>query len=204
MVSVKAAKGKSDMVCDIWLLSNLVIRSELWAVRNKVVFEHKKAHWNLFFKRVLKLIQEYAVRLKSFMRNCAEDIIILGFFHVQHRKIKQLKPIECFWQPPDENEVQICCDGAARGNPGVVGDGVVARDASFSVLGAMSIGLGITNNYLAELYGIIVGMVWEVRWGFRRICIRSGSNSVAETWKNTNLPWFARQIGRQFVDIMTL
>ncbi|XP_026399735.1 uncharacterized protein LOC113295618 [Papaver somniferum] len=193
VVSCKAAKGKSAMIRDLWLIANLVIRSELWAVRNKAVFLRQHPNWSIFFKRVLKLIQDYVLRLKSFMRNSAEDVIILDFFRVNHRRVKFLQPTECFWEPPEENEIQLCCDGAARGNPGVAGAGVVARNVSCLVLGAMSIGLGVTTNYLAELYGIIVGMEWAVRWGFRQICIRYDSFSVVEALKNNNIPWFARQ-----------
>ncbi|XP_026400457.1 uncharacterized protein LOC113296364 [Papaver somniferum] len=85
----------------------------------------------------------------------------------KQRRVKFLQPTECFWEPPEENEIQLCCDGAARGNPGVAGAGVVARNARCLVLGAMSIGLGVTTNYLAEFYGILVGMEWAVRWGVR-------------------------------------
>ncbi|XP_026420068.1 uncharacterized protein LOC113316050 [Papaver somniferum] len=58
VISYKAATRRSQMVRDLWLLANLVIKSELWALRNKVVFEHKKPNWNMFFKRVLKLVQD--------------------------------------------------------------------------------------------------------------------------------------------------
>ncbi|XP_026399658.1 uncharacterized protein LOC113295544 [Papaver somniferum] len=188
VVSCKEAKGKSAMIRDLWLIANLVIRSELWTMRNKAVFLRQHPNWSIFFKRVLKLIQDYVVRL-----NNAEYVIILDYFRVNHRRVKFLQPTECFWEPPEENEIQLCCDGEARGNPGVAGAGVVARNASCLVLGAMSIGLGVTTNYLAELYGIIVGMEWAVRWEVRRICIRSDSFSVVEALKNNNIPWFARQ-----------
>lgn len=65
VVSFKAAKGRSKMIRDLWLVANLVVRSELWAMRNKCVFERKKANWSLFYKRVLKLIQDYSVRLRG-------------------------------------------------------------------------------------------------------------------------------------------
>ncbi|XP_026396970.1 uncharacterized protein LOC113291684 [Papaver somniferum] len=139
VISIKEAKERSKMVRDMWLLANFVIRSELWAVRNRAVFQHKKANWSLFFNRVLKLIQEYAVRLKGF-----------------------------------------------------AGAGVITRDENCVVLGAMSISLGVTTNYLAELYGIIVGLEWAARWGARRICVRSDSDSVVEAFKNSNLPWFSK------------
>ncbi|XP_026410374.1 uncharacterized protein LOC113305568 [Papaver somniferum] len=128
--------------------------------------------------------------------NCAEDVVILEYFRVQHRCMKFQHPIKCFWQPPESNEIQLCCDGAARGNPGTsgAGAGVVARDYSCNVIGALDIGLGVTTNYLAELYGIIIGMEWATRWGVRRICIHSYSYSVVEAFSSSNLPWFSRRM----------
>ncbi|XP_026400460.1 uncharacterized protein LOC113296368 [Papaver somniferum] len=193
VVSCKAAKGRSQIIRELWLVANLVIKSELWALRNKGVFEHKKPNWSMFFKRVLKLIQDYTVLLKGYMKSNVEDVFILDYFRVQHRRVKGQQPVECFWQPPKSDELQICCDGAAKEILGRYGAGVVARDASCNVIGAMLIGLGVTTNYLAELYGIIVGMEWATRWGVRRICIRSDSYGVVEALKNSNLPWFARQ-----------
>lgn len=61
------------------------------------------------------------------MKNSAEDVVILDYFRVRYRSIKQHHPVECFWQPPNEDEILLCCDGAARGNPGRAGAGVVAR-----------------------------------------------------------------------------
>ncbi|XP_026417174.1 uncharacterized protein LOC113312652 [Papaver somniferum] len=171
IVYFKAAKARSHIVRDMWLITNLVLRSELWKLRNKAVFEHKKPNWSIFHKRVLKLIQDYSIRLKGHMNNSDDDVVLLNYFIVQHRSVKLHHPVACFWLPPEANELQICCDGAARGNPGVAGAGVVARDEHCSVLGAMSIGLGVTTNYLAELYGIIVGLEWAMQWGFSCICI---------------------------------
>ncbi|XP_026420116.1 uncharacterized protein LOC113316107 [Papaver somniferum] len=114
VASFKAAKGRSSIVRDLWLVANLVIS--------------------------------------------VEDMVLLDYFRVFHRSVRHQQPIEVLWKPPDLNEILICCDGAARGNPGIAGAGVVARDSSCAVLGALSIGLGVTTNYLAELYAIIIGM----------------------------------------------
>ncbi|XP_026378628.1 uncharacterized protein LOC113273074 [Papaver somniferum] len=179
------------MIRDLWRLSNLVIRSELWETRNRAVFQRQQPSWSLFFKRVVKMIQVYSVCLRAYMRNCAEDVLLLDYFRVIHRSVRHHQPVEVFCQPPDVNELQSC-DGAGRGNPGVAGKGVVARDVNCSVLGVMSIGLGVTSNYLAELYGIIVGLEWEMQWGFERICVRSDSFGVVEAFKSSSIPWFAR------------
>ncbi|XP_026455602.1 uncharacterized protein LOC113356626 [Papaver somniferum] len=148
IISCKATSGRSQMVWELWLLANLVFKSELWALRNKGVFEQKKLYWNVFLKSVLK-------------------------------RVKWQQPKEYFWHPRESNEILLYCDGAARGNPGRAGAGVVALDASCNVIGAMSIGLGITTNYLAELYGYYwFGMGYKM--GVRRICIRSDSSSMVE------------------------
>ncbi|XP_026399721.1 uncharacterized protein LOC113295604 [Papaver somniferum] len=49
VTSYKATKGRSQMVRDLWLLANLVIKSELWDVRNMGIFERNKPNWNMFF-----------------------------------------------------------------------------------------------------------------------------------------------------------
>ncbi|XP_026455531.1 uncharacterized protein LOC113356574 [Papaver somniferum] len=50
LVSFKAAKGRSQMVRDLWLIANLVIKPELWVLWNRGVFDHMKPNWNVFFK----------------------------------------------------------------------------------------------------------------------------------------------------------
>ncbi|XP_026443827.1 uncharacterized protein LOC113343973 [Papaver somniferum] len=82
---------------------------------------------------------------------------------------------------------------ALRGNPGVAGDGVVARNVNSEVVGAMCIGLRIVSNYMAELYGIHLGLEWAVQWGYRNILIRTDSSSVITTLEEDNVPWFAQQ-----------
>ncbi|XP_026399788.1 uncharacterized protein LOC113295676 [Papaver somniferum] len=64
----------------------------------------------------------------------------------------------------------------------------VCRDKS-----AMCIGLGIASNYLAELYGILVGLEWATQWGYRRVVIRSDSSSVITSLEMDNVRWFAQQ-----------
>ncbi|XP_026378413.1 uncharacterized protein LOC113272833 [Papaver somniferum] len=107
------------------------------------------------------------------------------------------QPVECFWTPPNRDELLLCCDGAAKGNPGIAWAGVVARDADCNFIGAMTIGLGRTNNFLAELYGIIVGLEWALKWVVRKILVRSDSMGAVMTFTNSNMPWFARQRWRK-------
>lgn len=194
IIAYKSAEGKSPIVKDLWLIVVLVTRSELWNIRNKIVFEKKTISWSFFRKRIFTLIHDYSSRLKSFMFNFVEELQILNFFKVHHRQVNHTVPVEVFWVPPERGEIMLCCDGATRGNgAGIAGAGVVVRDEECNVLGAMSIGLGITNSFLAELYGIIVGLEWAVKWGIRRVLIWSDSVSAIYALENMALPWFVIQ-----------
>ncbi|XP_026399656.1 uncharacterized protein LOC113295542 [Papaver somniferum] len=182
------AKGCSRMVKDLWLVSILVLRSELWYQRNKMVYEKKKPCWNFFQKRVFNLIHEYSSRMKGFMFNPIEELQILNFFRVKCRRVKFMDPLECRWYTLVHNQILLCYDGTSRGNPGVAGAGVVARNANCEVFGAMCIGLGVISNYMAELYEILLGIEWEVQFGYRNILIRSDSTSVINALRKIGCP----------------
>ncbi|XP_026454908.1 uncharacterized protein LOC113356104 [Papaver somniferum] len=152
ITSYKAAKGRSQIIKDLWLVTNLIVRAELWLTRNKIVYDKKSTNLELFKKRIFHLVHEHSVRIKSYMHNSVSDLCILNFFRVVHRRVKSIQPVECQWHPPPRNVLLLCCDGAARDNPGRAGAGVVARDADCNVVGAMSIGLSITNNYMVEIF----------------------------------------------------
>ncbi|XP_026383958.1 uncharacterized protein LOC113279479 [Papaver somniferum] len=94
--------------------------------------------------------------------------------------------------PPEVDELMLCCDGADRGN-----SGVVARDHVANVLGAMSVGLGVMTNYIAEISGITIGMEWALQWGCSKVCIRSDSLSAVMAFNTSTLPWFVRQRWRE-------
>ncbi|XP_026396032.1 uncharacterized protein LOC113290663 [Papaver somniferum] len=116
---------------------------------------------------------------------------------VSRRQVKLHEPVECRWVPTELGELMLCCDGAARGNPGVAGAGVVAWDHEANVHDAMSVGLGVMTNYIAEISGIIIGMEWALQWGYTKVCIRSDSLSAVMAFTSYNLPWFVRQRWRE-------
>lgn len=126
------------MIKDLWLVAILAIRSELWMTRNKITYAGAKANWYKFRQRVFQLIHDNSRRMKGYMHNTVEDLKVLNYLRVAHRKTKVITPVECFWLPPDRDELLLCCDGASRGNPGVAGAGAVARDADCRVLGAIA------------------------------------------------------------------
>ncbi|XP_026384030.1 uncharacterized protein LOC113279558 [Papaver somniferum] len=58
-----------------------------------------------------------------------------------HRSTKFSEIKECFWLNPPRGFVLFCCDGAAAGNPGLEGFGIIARDHACTVIGTISGGL---------------------------------------------------------------
>ncbi|XP_026455014.1 uncharacterized protein LOC113356176 [Papaver somniferum] len=158
IVSYKVAKGRRRIIKDLWLIANLIVRAEMWLTRNKIVYDKKTANSNLFKQRVFYLVHEHSVRIKSFMHNT----------------------------PPPRNCLLLYCDGAAKDNPGRAGDGVVVKDADCNVDGAMSIGLRITNNFMAELCAILVGLEWAIRQRWIQVQNSYDSISFDHTYRETN------------------
>lgn len=152
-----------------------------------------KLSWTQFKSRIYQLIHENSLPMTGYMHNSCEDLRILNYFKVKHRRVKQMIPIECCWRPPEPDELLLCCDGASSGNPGNAGAGNVARGPDCSVLGAQSLGLGVNTNYMAEIYAAISGLEWSVQWGFRRVLVRTDSASVVQAFINGSIPWFVRQ-----------
>ncbi|XP_026428848.1 uncharacterized protein LOC113324774 [Papaver somniferum] len=187
--SYKAAKGRSRMIKDPWLVANLAIVTELWKLRNKSYFENMVVQWLGFKGRVYQVIRDNSIRMTGHVHNTLEELRILNYFKVRHRSCKTSTPIEISWTPPNQDEIMICCDGASFGNPGQAGSGVVFRDASSEVLGVLCVGLGWKTNFYAEVCAIIYGAIMAKRWNLRSICIRSDSKSCIQAFQKDELPW---------------
>src|SRR5439155_21754653 len=74
-----------------------------------------------------------------------------------------------------QRKVYVCCDGAARGNPGPAGAGAVIKDASGKVLQRLKKALGKTTNNVAEYKGLILGLRKAQQLGAREVEVRADS-----------------------------
>ncbi|XP_026378216.1 uncharacterized protein LOC113272618 [Papaver somniferum] len=127
------------------------------------------------------------------MYNILDDLRILNYFRVQHRSCKIYLPKEVTWNPPNQDEIMLCCDGASFGNPDQAGAGVVFRDANAAVLDALSVGLGCQTNFYAEVCAITYGVMLTKRWNVRNICVQSDSMSCIQDFQKGELPWQLRK-----------
>ena len=77
--------------------------------------------------------------------------------------------------PKDPGLLTVYCDGAARGNPGPAGIGVVVEGPSGRVLAEVAEGIGVATNNVAEYRGLLAALEYAVARGGSTVTIRSDS-----------------------------
>jgi ribonuclease HI len=74
----------------------------------------------------------------------------------------------------------LSCDGAARGNPGPAGIGVVVADASGEVVAEIAEGIGVATNNVAEYTAAIRALERAGELGAGDVLLRSDSRLMIE------------------------
>jgi ribonuclease HI len=74
-------------------------------------------------------------------------------------------------------------DGAARGNPGPAGAGVMLKTAAGEVLAAEGAFLGHTTNNVAEYRALLLGLTRALELGVKRIEVRADSELLIKQLK---------------------
>jgi ribonuclease HI len=74
----------------------------------------------------------------------------------------------------------VACDGAARGNPGPAGIGVVLSDGAGRTLTTLARGIGPATNNVAEYRACLEGLRLAAENGARRVLVRSDSRLLVE------------------------
>ncbi|MGH2675568.1 MAG: ribonuclease HI family protein [Actinomycetota bacterium] len=74
----------------------------------------------------------------------------------------------------------VHCDGAARGNPGPAGIGVVLTDERGRTLAEIAEGIGPATNNVAEYRAAIAGLEAAAERGARSVLVRSDSRLLVE------------------------
>ena len=82
--------------------------------------------------------------------------------------------------PKDPGLLIVACDGAARGNPGPAGIGVVVQEAGGRVRARVGKGIGIATNNVAEYSAAIEGLTRAAELGARSVLLRSDSKLLIE------------------------
>lgn len=74
----------------------------------------------------------------------------------------------------------VYTDGAARGNPGPAGIGVVVTDGRGRTVAEIAEGIGPATNNVAEYRAVLAGLAFAAEHGARTVLVRSDSRLLVE------------------------
>ncbi|OVA05198.1 Ribonuclease H domain [Macleaya cordata] len=187
---ISLATNRSQAIKDTWAAVITYIITEIWHIRNACTFDNRSINLENIKRKIMMNFQETLILLKSCMHNKIEDLIIFSSLKMSSRPVHHRRIFECFWIPPHENQIKICCDSCSKGNPGFSGAGIVIRNHRGNTLAAMSIGLGICTNFMVDTLAIILGMEWAFDQGWSNVWIASDSMAAIRCFTANNIPGF--------------
>lgn len=180
--------GKSTL-SSIWKIAPSMIIWEVWKERNRRIFRDEKESIRRCLNIIIIAIEEtvsVAVTRRQGMKVpfTKSDRLMQrlwpgirfkspsGALVIGNRETKQ-EQIE--WEKPQEGWVKVNFDGAAQGNSGVSGIGVVFRDSDgkFLLIGTKKLPIG-TNN-IAECQAALTAIQLASKEGFKKIHIEGDS-----------------------------
>lgn len=112
----------------------------LWKSRNQVVFMGKAQNPNLLTE-IENHVTEFMYCVSS--SRCSVPRVVVA----------------CRWEKPPEGWMKLNSDGCAAGSPGLAGCGGVVRDSHGNWVTGFSRHIGITNSFVAELWGLRDGLL---------------------------------------------
>ncbi|KAF6171411.1 hypothetical protein GIB67_009552 [Kingdonia uniflora] len=174
----------------------------LWNARNKIRFDETKLSIREIQNRVLREIANNAKLSKHDMYNTASDLQIIKALSVECKMSKAPVVKSCMWILPNVNEIKLCCDGSALGNPCPSGIEIVYRDWEGRVLGTLCKSVGTTTNYLTEVNAIIDGVEKAIYRGWNNLWVVSDSSAAINAFVTHKIPWKFRTKWTQILNSM--
>ncbi|XP_026449120.1 uncharacterized protein LOC113349360 [Papaver somniferum] len=184
-----SAKNKSPLIKEAWITAACSVIKELEFQKIKDCLNKSSQILKIIIK---KTVFEGAFKMKGNNWNQNYDLRVISFFNLgpRHNKFQCIKA--CYWSPPPIGYTLFCCDGFSFGNPGVAGFGIVVRNHSCQVIGVLSGGIGITNNYVAEVYAVVCAVELAGECKSHHIILSSDSRTVITDFSKGQVPWFIR------------
>src|SRR4051812_47717032 len=84
------------------------------------------------------------------------------------------------WCAPDHSFVKLNVDGA-HDNNGISGCGGILRDHHGGWLGGFSKNIGICSVFMAEAWGLYIGVKHAIELGFKKVVIETDSRKVVDS-----------------------
>lgn len=73
---------KRKLVKSLWLIAAYTIVRELWFLKNRIIFEDKQESEEQFKNKIIKLIRDFSIRLKSTVHTNNYELEILKYFGI--------------------------------------------------------------------------------------------------------------------------
>ncbi|KAL5700257.1 hypothetical protein ACHQM5_025728 [Ranunculus cassubicifolius] len=120
------------------------------------------------------------------------DRELLKHIGITERPGKSPKILSCTWKLPLPGTVKANVDGTSYGNPGPSAAGVVFRKQDGEVTLVLEKGLGITTNFMAECWAILLAAEQAFIQGWLRLWIVSDSQAAVAAFMSERLPWLVK------------
>ncbi|KAF5195065.1 hypothetical protein FRX31_015349, partial [Thalictrum thalictroides] len=163
--------------------------AEIWKGRNKRLFEEISFDAYSCSYKVRWWLRAAGKLSKGTPRIHSTDGAILRKLGVNASIPAAPRIRPCKWIPPDFGFIKLNCDGAAKGNPGPAGVGVVYRDDHGNVIGALSMGMGATTSFCAECEAIMQGVEWALRNNWTMLWVETDSVAACHSFGKNQVPW---------------
>ena len=93
--------------------------------------------------------------------------------------------VACHWEKPPEGWIKLNTDGCAAGSMGLAGCGGVVRDSHGEWISGFSRHIGITNSFVAELWGLRDGLLLCSNLNVPFLIVELDAKSIVEIFCNT-------------------
>ncbi|XP_026411038.1 uncharacterized protein LOC113306300 [Papaver somniferum] len=200
---LQLSNQKSHAIKETWRLASFITMKELWFLINECLYDNGKCDVLVIKRKILNTISDSEVRIKAVTWNSQYDLQVLRSFGLKSRRVKRMTVKEVFFSLPAQGQLLLCCDGASRENPGASGYGIFGRNSTGEFIIAISGGLGISTNYYAKIYAVIIAGKWAIHNEFFNIVLRTDSKAVIQAFASHKLPWFAIARWRKICSVMT-
>ncbi|XP_026378820.1 uncharacterized protein LOC113273292 [Papaver somniferum] len=142
----------------------------------------------------VEMLQENLAGWKGKLLSFQERLILMKFvlcsIPIYNISVKATRITEIFFTLPVPSFYLICCDGTSRGNPGADGYGFIYRKGDDAFVFALSGGIGVATNFMAEVMAVICAGEWAMQHFIHRVCFRTDSEAVMSAFQSKKIPWW--------------
>ncbi|KAF9603202.1 hypothetical protein IFM89_034535 [Coptis chinensis] len=179
--AINKGKGLNSLLSNLWMAAVLGGMVALWNNRNKIFHEDLPSKMSSCKSFVRKQIM-VTVSLSKVTCNLQDkDMLRIWCIEMKARIAPRILP--CTWSLPEENVTKVNTDGAAKGNPGQAGVGVVGRDSN----GAFSFVYCRNIDSKAAVAAFNSGKIpWKLKEKWRDITTKLTILRITSTWREAN------------------